>query len=141
MPFHGSEDYPAPSGGSDYEEPALRVARGAQLLDQHKPGWFTVVDASRIDIDSTTRCVIAQLYGGDFSRGLRDIEDRVGRTISLTRYGFAARMKPTTARAASWRLDSEETRKAWAAEIDARRSGDIRPRLGFWRGLLRVLTR
>lgn len=40
-----------------------RVQRGANLLDQVRPGWHTRVDITRLHLGSCTRCVLGQLFG------------------------------------------------------------------------------
>ena len=40
-----------------------RVARGVEFLDRVRPGWFGEVDAGRLDMSSTCRCVLGQLWG------------------------------------------------------------------------------
>ena len=40
-----------------------RVARGARLLDQVRPGWRTEICIGTLDIGSCTECVLGQLYG------------------------------------------------------------------------------
>lgn len=39
------------------------VARGAAYLDRVRPGWVLEVDPGRLDLDSTSRCVLGQLFG------------------------------------------------------------------------------
>jgi hypothetical protein len=41
---------------------AERVARGAALLDEREPGWWQRIDLGRLDIGSTCRCVLGQLW-------------------------------------------------------------------------------
>lgn len=40
-----------------------RAARGAAFLDQERPGWFTQINLTRLDIDSCSWCIAAQLSG------------------------------------------------------------------------------
>ena len=39
-----------------------RVARGAALLDEKRPGWEAEINLNALDIDDCTTCVIGQLY-------------------------------------------------------------------------------
>lgn len=48
------------------------VARGARLLDDHRPGWRESVDAARLDVSDFHSCVLGQLYGS-FSAGLTQL--------------------------------------------------------------------
>jgi hypothetical protein len=41
---------------------AERVARGAALLDEREPGWWQRIDLSKLDLASTCRCVLGQLF-------------------------------------------------------------------------------
>jgi len=42
---------------------AARVAKGAALLDEKRPGWEQLIDLDILDIEDGTRCVTAQLSG------------------------------------------------------------------------------
>lgn len=42
---------------------AERVAKGAALLDQKKPGWFRNVDLDKLDINARCDCIIGQTVG------------------------------------------------------------------------------
>ena len=48
---------------------AVRVARGAALLDAKRPGWEHEIDLRRLDLGSWCDCVVGQLFG-DYSDGL-----------------------------------------------------------------------
>jgi hypothetical protein len=49
---------------------AARVAKGAALLDEKRPGWERLIDLEILDIESPTSCVTAQLSGvRDFKVG------------------------------------------------------------------------
>jgi hypothetical protein len=41
---------------------AERVARGAALLDEREPGWWKRIDLGKLDLASTCRCVLGQLW-------------------------------------------------------------------------------
>lgn len=43
---------------------AERVARGAALLDEKRPGWFRAVDLDGLELSSCEACVLGQLFGG-----------------------------------------------------------------------------
>lgn len=42
---------------------AERVAAGALLLDQHRPGWEHVVRADKLAMEDCYACVLGQVYG------------------------------------------------------------------------------
>ncbi len=39
------------------------VQRGVQLLDQKRAGWEFEIDIERLDLDSSSVCILGQLYG------------------------------------------------------------------------------
>ena len=49
-----------------------RATRGAELLDEKRPGWAAAIDRKRLDMGSVCNCVLGQLYK-DFSDGLNAI--------------------------------------------------------------------
>jgi hypothetical protein len=42
---------------------ADRVARGAALLDEYRPGWASEIHLHELSIESDSNCVLGQLYG------------------------------------------------------------------------------
>lgn len=42
---------------------AGRVADGAALLDEHKPGWWQKVDLDHLDLHDCEACILGQLFG------------------------------------------------------------------------------
>jgi hypothetical protein len=101
---------------------AQRAALGAAWLDTVRPDWHTVVDPARLDIDSSTRCVIAQLGGGSYQVGIRQLDP--GRMIDLTAHGFYSAYRRDVRR-----YDASNLEAAWEAEINRRRYGSARPPL------------
>lgn len=70
---------------------AERVERGAQLLDEKRPGWWQEIDLRRLDIDSPCNCIAGQLGGSTGAGGYL----AVIRSLDLTgteevRCGFEA---------------------------------------------------
>jgi hypothetical protein len=49
-----------------------RVARGAALLDQRRPGWAELVDPDRLDMQLEYEDVLGQLYG-TFAEGINSL--------------------------------------------------------------------
>lgn len=47
---------------------AERVTRGAEWLDQIKPGWAGLIDQDRLDMDSGHRCVLGQVFDSEAKR-------------------------------------------------------------------------
>lgn len=106
-----------------------RAARGAQVMDERKPGWHEHVDTATLDIASASRCVIAQAFDGSFAHGLNVVDK--DHTLDLQAHGFADRYT-------RGRSDALELEAAWAAEINTRRYGSAHP--PFWTRL-RVAVR
>jgi len=44
-----------------------RVAAGAAWLDQHEPGWLDRIDAWGLDLASSCRCILGQVYGSFYA--------------------------------------------------------------------------
>lgn len=66
---------------------AQRVARGAALLDEVRPGWRAEVDATSLDLSSPGRCILGQLYGL-CSQGVRAIGLNWHNGTSVPDHGF-----------------------------------------------------
>lgn len=49
------------------EQARERVASGAALLDQKRPGWAQLVDVGKLDLRNTCLCVIGQVCGEYYS--------------------------------------------------------------------------
>jgi hypothetical protein len=45
---------------------AERVAKGAALLDEKRPGWDAAIDLAVLDLESCRLCVIGQLFGAAY---------------------------------------------------------------------------
>lgn len=66
---------------ADVEEspsPRERVARGAEFLDEHRPGWRSEINLADLDLESTCGCVLGQLFG-TYGDGLRALATGVPR--------------------------------------------------------------
>jgi hypothetical protein len=46
------------------DEARARVARGAAMLDERRPGWFHRIDPGVLDLQSGCACIIGQLFDG-----------------------------------------------------------------------------
>lgn len=53
----------------EIETPAVRVARGVALLDEHRPGWWKRIQVNALKMQNTCLCVIGQLEGNFERRG------------------------------------------------------------------------
>ncbi len=42
---------------------AERVARGAALLDERRPGWAVEIDTGHLEMDCPNFCILGQIYG------------------------------------------------------------------------------
>lgn len=85
------------------------VARGAALLDDHEPGWYRRIDRDRLDIGSTARCIIGQVFYAVTG---------IGYTAAVHNLGID--------RASEYGFDSQggggyqRLRTAWLDEVDHR---------------------
>lgn len=92
------------------DEPlAVRVGRGAALLDERSPGWFRRIDTDRLHIASSTQCVLAQLYTG-YDLGKEALDIAWGESA---RHGFVCGDGPVCV--CDWLTD------IWKGEIARRR--------------------
>lgn len=89
---------------------AVRVARGAALLDERKPGWDKSIDLPELDM--RCNCIIYQVFNGSYGRAVVDeLGLRSGRDDAD--HGFL------------WRSEHEVTQldAAWRTLIEGRRAG------------------
>ena len=75
-----------------------RVAAGAALLDDRRPGWFKDIDCGSLDIASAQACVCGQLFES-FYVGIREL-DIDGHSQE---YGFAVGASTVSEINAAWR--------------------------------------
>jgi hypothetical protein len=104
-----------------------RVAAGAALLDQRRPGWRAQVDPGRLDLLDWRADVLGQLYGS-FGAGVRTLTPGLGEaevdawTIA---HGFdlgEADLARAAGPVAAYRVLTE----LWQAEVTRRRAGERR---------------
>lgn len=70
---------------------AARVAKGAALLDEKKPGWERRIDLGTLDVQSGYSCVTAQLSGADsWYRGMEQLGLTAGDSGTYVSHGFNA---------------------------------------------------
>lgn len=108
---------------------AERVAKGAELLDQLRPGWHEKIDVSKLDIGSSALCVISQLHRDQFgvyawSGGIQEITQMVSGVPSPNwvedclplawEHGFLGD-------GPDYMEDSQRLTVAWLGEIQRRR--------------------
>lgn len=82
------------------------AARGAALLDQHRPGWHNNINLDTLNMASCSNCVVGQTFGG-WTRGCEEM-DIVGRSAD---YGFDTNSLSTY----------DELTDAWRELIERRR--------------------
>ncbi|MGW2513634.1 hypothetical protein ACWC0A_30420 [Streptomyces scopuliridis] len=107
-----------------------RVLKGAALLDEKKPGWVDQIDLETLDVQSSSRCVTAQLSGHhDFTVG----RAQLGLSIdTYASYGFNAPSEEPRRRTAYvtlnqlWRDLITERRSASEASHDCDALGHLR---------------
>lgn len=85
------------------------VKRGADLLDEQRPGWDREIDIGQLDIALGSACILGQLYG-QYSVGVHELK------VTGAYYGFAA----------TWDVDASkcitafDLTAAWQEELSSR---------------------
>lgn len=70
---------------------AARVAKGAALLDEKRPGWERLLNLETLEISSGSACITAQLSGvQDFRTGMTQLDLTEGNTGTYIAHGFNA---------------------------------------------------
>lgn len=74
------------------EDITARVQRGADLLDEKRPGWWQEINLGRLDIGSSCNCVGGQLSGGlcSFIATMESLDLDANAEDEFVRYGFEA---------------------------------------------------
>ena len=90
-----------------------KVARGAAMLDDRVPWWFTRVQPARLALESCSQCVLGHLYG-DYGSGAYVLD--LNSEDDAEAYGFTVRGDPAQ-QALSWPVLTD----AWREEIARRR--------------------
>lgn len=68
-----------------YKTNQERVKLGAEILDKIYPYWWTNINTEILDIDSINKCILSQLYNGDYLLGKHLVN---GLGYSTTECGF-----------------------------------------------------
>lgn len=99
------EDWPVREGQPAPPAPVTLVSHEAARLDRVFPGWENHINKRKLNLGSSDRCVLGQLYG-DFDRGLTAML-AMGEyaALDITRY-----------------VPIVGAERAWKKEIDYRRS-------------------
>lgn len=90
------------------------AAKGADLLDEDRPGWATMIDLDTLDVSDLANCPLGQVYG-QFTSSLY----RLGIDPSLaSEFGF-----DLSGRSSREEEDEQFTHltRAWTEEILSRR--------------------
>jgi hypothetical protein len=67
------------------------VAAGVALLDERRPGWEQLIDLERLNLGSSCRCILGQLWAGAPGNPYERGRDAIGLVWPATiRYGFDA---------------------------------------------------
>ncbi len=104
---------------------AYRVARGATLLDQERPGWYKEIDLDLLDMEGGDVCVLAQLFGegpGDHEAYVRGAAALFGSEVGHQHADSAAHGFITKADE-SYTVYGDLT-EAWKRVIRATRNAD-----------------
>jgi hypothetical protein len=91
------------------------VERGAALLDRHYAGWEDRIDPDRLDLGSSSDCVLGQLYG-HYGGGLVKVFGNMERVGVKVEHGFTLGAAPASGHyvplTAAWRRLIEARRGA-----------------------------
>ena len=79
-----------------------RVVRGAAVLDERDPEWYTKIDPETLTVSSAKKCVLSQVFGS-WSAGK-----------------LAANVDPTTHGFSCFQGSDEKLRRLWTAEVEKR---------------------
>lgn len=94
-----------------------RVMAGAALLDQRLPGWHDRIDTTVLIMDSGSRCVLGQLFGGRYSVGVTKLFSLVPFIGNMAaEHGFEPDFDADLA-------EYDKLDAAWRASIEERRAG------------------
>lgn len=94
------------------------VARGAELLDEKRPGWFEGISLRALAIESMSNCVLGQVYGGYFFGLVHLFGETSGSDEDRWSHGFTvAPHHPNVGGIRGYELLG----KAWREAIDERR--------------------
>lgn len=101
------------------EEIKASVEKGAQLLDQKKPGWYLKIDIARLEMETCRRCVLGQLYG-EYDVGLAHLHLPYNDYDPGLQFGFSL-LDPTDSHIASITDPRWNTlRSLWIEQITKR---------------------
>ena len=92
---------------------AERVARGAALLDEKRPGWANRIIQEDLDMTSCHDCILGQVYG-DYEIGWHSLDLQSG-----SEFGFDL--------PGGWYCQMPALADAWRAEIRRRTGQEARP--------------
>ena len=97
---------------------AERVARGAVLLDEKRPGWPYQIDLSMLELWDSCRCVLGQLWDDEDAvlPAYWDGLDALGISDAPAQFGFTILAPGRDDEDAAW----AELDELWIAEIRRR---------------------
>jgi hypothetical protein len=113
---------------------AEAVANGAQMLDEHEPGWWQRISLDDLLMSSCSNCVCGQIAEGHYDRGLSRYMDAVGWGITIIPHGYGRAKHsfavvygfdhPDVSDSASRRWSYPELHSEWKQAIVARLVAD-----------------
>jgi hypothetical protein len=109
-----------------FEPIAVRVRRGAALLDQVRPGWWREIATDRLAMDCSGSCILGQLYR-HYWHGVQALTRflPLRERVDVSSHGFNLLMPEQEP--AAWGITPDppwdELTACWRAEIAAR-AGD-----------------
>ena len=94
-----------------------RVNKGAVLLDMWAPGWHETIDIGRLDMNSATWCVLAQVFDS-YMYGVYKLDLSYSKTVKC---GFELDSWQRRSKDAKKR-NGEKLKEAWVNAINSRKS-------------------
>lgn len=106
---------------------AERVARGAALLDEQRPGWWSRI-TNRLDITCPCRCILGQSFEEEgtnfgYDNGLEALGPAEGDASAVDLWAFEHGFLVDYGRPSDWQADVRDVEAEWIRVIEQRRSG------------------
>lgn len=60
---------------TSYAEMDLNVERGAQLLDEQRPGWYRTITLDELNMGDSSCCIIGQQFQGNYYSGVSTLSE------------------------------------------------------------------
>jgi hypothetical protein len=96
-----------------------RVAKGAELLDTHEPGWARWVNPHLLDQADEVFCVLGQLHGS-YEAGRSEYYHLLGGELDEVAHGFVVASSD-----GAWEAAHDTLTDCWRQAVTARRATTV----------------